>query len=78
MPSIPPILSTPSSRMLYRDLDASMTANLLGAGETAWQVVSAAIAESEQGFPDTTFIQVSSFHAPCLSLYLLRHINHNI
>jgi hypothetical protein len=62
MPSIPPILDTPNSRLLYRDLDASATADLLGAGETAWQVVSAAIAESEQGFPDTTFIQVSSFH----------------
>lgn len=60
MPNIPPILDTPHSRMIYRDLDASMTQGLLGEGETAWQVISAAITESEQGFPDTTFIEVKA------------------
>ena len=58
MPSIPPILDTPSSRMIYHNLDQAILDNILGEGETGWLTLSAAIMESDQGFPDTTFIEV--------------------
>lgn len=58
MPSIPPILDTPSSRMIYHNLIDENILGLLGEGETAWLTISAAIQESQQGFPDTTFVEV--------------------
>jgi len=58
MPSIPPILDTPSSRMIYYNIDQEILDNVLHDGDTAWLTISAAIAESDQGFPDTTFIEV--------------------
>jgi hypothetical protein len=58
MPSIPPILDTPSSRMIYYNIDSDMLHNeVLHAGDTAWLTISAAIMESQQGFPDTTFVE---------------------
>ena len=68
MPNIPPILDTPNSRMIYYDLDDTVTEGLLNADETAWQAVSAAILESERGFPDTTIIEVRAKPIPVLSL----------
>lgn len=64
MPSIPPILDTPSSRMIYRDIAADDMTDLLGEGETAWQAISGAILESQQGYPDTTLVQVSTHLTP--------------
>ena len=52
------MLDTPSSRMIYYNIDSDyLHTHLLGAGETAWLTISAAIQESQQGFPDTTFIE---------------------
>ena len=58
MPSIPPILDTPSSRMIYYNIDQTLLDTILGDGETGWLTISAAIGESQQGFPDTTFVEV--------------------
>lgn len=55
--------------MIYHDLDDSVTAALLNADETALQVVSAAILESSQGFPDTTIIQVRAMPIPTHPIY---------
>ena len=57
MPGIPPILDTLSSRMIYYDLDDAVTAAMLMEGDTAWQVVSAAIEENRRGFPDTALVE---------------------
>lgn len=59
-PGIPPIQDTSSSRMIYYDLDDSVTAAMLMAGDTAWQVVSAAIEENRRGFPDTALVEVNA------------------
>ena len=61
MPSIPPILDTPSSRMIYFDIDEEqLHGEVLHAGDTAWLTVSGAVLNSEQDFPDTTFIEVKT------------------
>ena len=57
MPGIPPILDTSSSRLIYYDLDDAVTAAMLAQGDTAWQVVSAAIEENRRGFPDTALVE---------------------
>lgn len=44
--------------MIYYNIDTDyLHQHLLGPGETAWLTISAAIEESQQGFPDTTFIE---------------------
>ena len=60
MPGIPPILDTSSSRLIYYDLDDAVTAAMLAQGDTAWQVVSAAIEENRRGFPDTALVEVNA------------------
>tara|TARA_Y100000389_G_C17471054_1_gene530954 strand:- start:6012 stop:17054 length:11043 start_codon:yes stop_codon:yes gene_type:complete len=57
MPGIPPILDTPSSRMIYHDIDQTLLDAVLHEGDTGWLTISAAILESKQGYPDTTFIE---------------------
>ncbi len=44
--------------MIYYNIDQEILDNVLHDGDTAWLTISAAIAESDQGFPDTTFIEV--------------------
>lgn len=57
MPGLPPILDTPSSRLIYWDLGTRSDLRALRAEGTAWQVVSAAIGEARDGYPDTTFVK---------------------
>lgn len=69
-PSIPPISDLPNSRMIYHDLGEQELSEFLGTDDTGWLALSASIAESSQGFPDTTFIEVSllnfeTFHTTC-------------
>ena len=58
MPAIPPILDTPNSRMIYHDLSDDEVTTLTTIDESAWQAISAAILDSQQGYPDTTIIEV--------------------
>jgi hypothetical protein len=52
--------------MIYYDLDDAVTAAMLTEGDTAWQVVSAAIEENRRGFPDTALVEVNAApnHSP--------------
>jgi len=56
--------------MIYHDLGEQELSEFLGTDDTGWLALSASIAESSQGFPDTTFIEVSllnfeTFHQTC-------------
>jgi len=45
--------------MIYHDMGDTELAKFLSADDTGWLALSAAIAESAQGFPDTTFVEVN-------------------
>ena len=46
--------------MIYYDLGEDVTDLMYLTGDTAWQVVSAAIEENRRGFPDTALVEVSN------------------
>lgn len=60
--------------MIYFNLDQAILDAVLADGDTGWLTISAAIAESDQGFPDTTFIEVRThLHTPiCAHTYTYR------
>ena len=43
--------------MIYYDLGEDVTDLMYLTGDTAWQVVSAAIEENRRGFPDTALVE---------------------
>ena len=61
--------------MIYYDIHQSILDQVLHDGDTAWLTISAAIQESDQGFPDTTFIEVRiTFNSPPSPLPTLSHL----